>query len=255
MCVRTVPPRTGTGFESFRQSIVQRYHSGSITSRTVDQNGRRRYTVPISRGPERRVSVQESPATDLSWEAGEWPRFDGVVRSESLETHLLFPSGVASNVSIHRSGRHPNHRPRSTARGWSSWVRATNGAPSQSSSDRRMGREASASTTRGRSRPAPSVSRTVTGPGRRSYTTARNRRRETTTACSGTSVKTCPKRRERRSSPAGATTLSARCSITVSPGYREAASFLPEVSGCWMIASTRPKGASLSGQQSTHSSK
>jgi hypothetical protein len=44
-------------------------------------------------GTELQVVVREPSITDLPREAGEWYRFDGVVRSRSLGTHLLFPSG------------------------------------------------------------------------------------------------------------------------------------------------------------------
>jgi hypothetical protein len=44
-------------------------------------------------GTELRVAVEGSSATGLSWETGEWYRFDGVVRSRYLETHLLLSPG------------------------------------------------------------------------------------------------------------------------------------------------------------------
>jgi hypothetical protein len=56
--------------------------------------------APISRihctdieGTELPVTVRRPSTTDLSLETGEWYRFDGVVRSESLGVPLLFPSG------------------------------------------------------------------------------------------------------------------------------------------------------------------
>ena len=47
-------------------------------------------------GTELRVVVQEPPATDLSLETGGWYRFDGIVRPDSLDAQLLFPSGDRS---------------------------------------------------------------------------------------------------------------------------------------------------------------
>lgn len=44
-------------------------------------------------GTELQVVVREPSTTGLPREAGAWYRFDGVVRSRSLGTHLLFPSG------------------------------------------------------------------------------------------------------------------------------------------------------------------
>lgn len=42
-------------------------------------------------GTELRVTITRSSATDLSVEAGQWYRFDGVVQSRSLEADLRFP--------------------------------------------------------------------------------------------------------------------------------------------------------------------
>ena len=47
-------------------------------------------------GTELRVAVQELSATNLSLETGGWYRFDGVVRPDSLDAQLLFPSGDRS---------------------------------------------------------------------------------------------------------------------------------------------------------------
>jgi len=47
-------------------------------------------------GTELRVAVQGASTADLSLERGQWYRFDGVVRSASLRTHLLFSSGDGS---------------------------------------------------------------------------------------------------------------------------------------------------------------
>jgi hypothetical protein len=60
-------------------------------------------------GTELRVTVREPSATDVPWETGEWYRFDGVVRSSSLGSHLLFPSGDGSVERIEAPERqtHP----------------------------------------------------------------------------------------------------------------------------------------------------
>ena len=50
------------------------------------------YCTDIER-TELRVVIRGPSTVDLAWEAGEWYRFDGVVRSRSLGTHLLLPSG------------------------------------------------------------------------------------------------------------------------------------------------------------------
>jgi hypothetical protein len=60
-------------------------------------------------GTELRVAVRESPAGDLSWQAGRWYRLDGVVRSTSPGAELLFPSGdgSADRVDAPESRTHP----------------------------------------------------------------------------------------------------------------------------------------------------
>ncbi|ESS11126.1 MAG: hypothetical protein A07HR60_02272 [uncultured archaeon A07HR60] len=60
-------------------------------------------------GTQLRVGIHQTSGADLTWQSGQWYRFGGLVRSETLDTELRFPpaSGSAERVEPPERQTHP----------------------------------------------------------------------------------------------------------------------------------------------------